>query len=60
MTDLQVSKRLNAIVIQLNCVASDIRELDGEFPKLRDLVDDAITEAVYQDIAMDDIVNSKM
>ena len=57
-TDLQLSKRMNAIVIQLNMVASDLNGLG--FTRLSSLVDDAITEAVFQDIILDDLVNSKM
>ena len=57
-TDLQLSKRMNAIVIQLNMVASDLNGLG--FTRLSSLVDDAITEAVFQDIILDDLVNSKI
>ena len=58
LTDFQLSKRMNAIVIQLNCVASDLNGLG--FTRLSALVDDAITEATFQDIILDDLVNSKM
>lgn len=57
-TDLELSKRMNAIIIQLNMVASDLNGLG--FDTLSRLVDDAITEATFQDIILDDLVNSKI